>query len=103
MKILALDLGKFKTMACLYDSESLAASYGTIRTAPLVLHSLIAKHAPRAGCRLMLRRPSRARRIISMTGNGALATNSGPIIPERSLGRRLSPLPPGRHRKKPVR
>lgn len=46
MKILALDLGKFKTVGCLYDTESHAADYTTIKMTPFGIHNLIASHDP---------------------------------------------------------
>ena len=46
MKIVALDLGKFKTVSCCYDSQSAEASYEKIKTAPFVLHQLIARLCP---------------------------------------------------------
>ncbi len=35
MKILSLDLGKFKSVACIYDSQSAEHSFVTIPPAPL--------------------------------------------------------------------
>jgi len=46
MKILALDLGKFKTVGCVYDTDSQAADYATIKMVPFAMHNLIATHAP---------------------------------------------------------
>jgi len=46
MKILALDLGKFKSVGCVYDTESQATEYATIKMAPFAVHDLIATHAP---------------------------------------------------------
>ena len=46
MKILALDLGKFKTVACVYDTTTHKATYETIKMTPFGLHNLIASHEP---------------------------------------------------------
>ena len=46
MKIVALDLGKFKTVSCCYDTETLESSYEKFKTAPFVLHQLIARLGP---------------------------------------------------------
>ena len=46
MKILALDLGKFKTVGCLYDTVSHEVTYTTIKTTPLAMHSLVATDLP---------------------------------------------------------
>ncbi len=46
MKILALDLGKFKSVACHYDSETREAQYEKIKTAPMVIHQVIVRQAP---------------------------------------------------------
>ena len=46
MKIVALDLGKFKTVSCLYDTEASQSSYEKLKTAPFVLHQLIARLCP---------------------------------------------------------
>ena len=46
MKILALDLGKFKTVGCLLDTESTAVEYATIKMVPFAVHNLIASHRP---------------------------------------------------------
>ena len=46
MKILALDLGKFKTVACVYDTATHKATYETIKMTPFGLHDLIASHEP---------------------------------------------------------
>jgi transposase len=44
--ILGLDLGKFKSVACLYDPETRAARYHTIATDPDVLRGFLAAHRP---------------------------------------------------------
>jgi transposase len=46
MKILALDLGKFKTVACVYDTTTHKAIYETIKMTPFGLHNLVASHEP---------------------------------------------------------
>ena len=46
MKILALDLGKFKSVGCVYDTESQAKEYATIKMVPFAVHNLIATHMP---------------------------------------------------------
>lgn len=46
MIILALDLGKFKTVGCLYDTATHQASYSTIKMTPFAVHNLIATHTP---------------------------------------------------------
>ena len=46
MKILALDLGKFKAVGCVYDTESQATEYATIKMAPFPVHNLIVTHSP---------------------------------------------------------
>ena len=45
MKILALDLGKFKSVACDYDTETREAQYVKIKTAPMIIHQLIVRQA----------------------------------------------------------
>ncbi|MHC4295032.1 MAG: IS110 family transposase, partial [Planctomycetota bacterium] len=46
MKILALDLGKFKAVGCVYDTQSQATEYATVKMAPFTVHNLLATHAP---------------------------------------------------------
>lgn len=46
MKILALDLGKSKTVACIYQSSCLEHQYRTVRTGPSSLHDLIVDIEP---------------------------------------------------------
>ena len=46
MKILAMDLGKRKTVVCFYDSETSKASYRTIKTLAQEIHDLIAEYGP---------------------------------------------------------
>ncbi len=41
MKILALDLGKYKTVACDYQAETAAHNFATVATTPKGLHDLI--------------------------------------------------------------
>jgi transposase len=46
MKILAMDLGKNKTVVCIYDQKSGEHKYLTIRTSPRQVHDLIAEQEP---------------------------------------------------------
>jgi transposase len=46
MKILALDLGKFKAVGCVYDTESQVTQYATIKMVPFAVHNLISIHSP---------------------------------------------------------
>ena len=46
MRILALDLGKYKTVACVYDSETGAHRFVTIVTNAKALHDLLVDLAP---------------------------------------------------------
>lgn len=46
MKILALDLGKTKSVACIYESEGATHQYRTVRTGPSALHDLVAEIEP---------------------------------------------------------
>src|ERR1051326_393101 len=46
MKILALDLGKYKTMACDYEAETGRHQFATIPTNPKALHDLIVDREP---------------------------------------------------------
>ena len=46
MKILAIDLGKNKSVACVYEAETAAHRYMTLQSTPSVLHDLIAGEAP---------------------------------------------------------
>ena len=46
MKILALDLGKYKSVACDYEAESGRHRFTTIVTNPKALHDLIVDRAP---------------------------------------------------------
>ena len=40
MKILALDLGKFKSVVCHYDTETHEARYVKIKTAPRIVFEI---------------------------------------------------------------
>ncbi len=44
--ILAIDLGKFKSVACLYTAESSDPVFQTVQTRPQVFHDLITEHDP---------------------------------------------------------
>jgi transposase len=46
MKILALDLGKFKTVACEYEAETARHRFATVATTPQALHDLIVELEP---------------------------------------------------------
>ena len=46
MRIVALDLGKFNTVACLYDTQSLKHEFHTIGTTPKAFHDLFVEHGP---------------------------------------------------------
>ncbi|MCH8148795.1 MAG: IS110 family transposase, partial [Planctomycetes bacterium] len=46
MKILAIDLGKMKSVACDYESETAAHSFETARTEPAILEDLFRRHQP---------------------------------------------------------
>jgi len=43
-KIIALDLGKFKTVACVMDVASRAHAFETIEMSPADVHDLLARH-----------------------------------------------------------
>ena len=46
MKILALDLGKYKTVACDYEAETAEHNFATVATTPKALHDLIVDREP---------------------------------------------------------
>lgn len=46
MKILALDMGKCKTVWCMYQGDSIRPVYGKVATTPQVLHDLLVEHGP---------------------------------------------------------
>ena len=46
MRILALDLGKYKSVACDYEAESGRHRFSTILTNPKALHDLIVDREP---------------------------------------------------------
>lgn len=46
MKILAIDLGKFKSVACVYESAAGEHSFVTVSTKPGTIHDLLAAHRP---------------------------------------------------------
>lgn len=46
MKILALDLGKFKSVACVYDTHSLQHRFETVTSGAQALHDLLVEHEP---------------------------------------------------------
>jgi hypothetical protein len=41
--ILAIDLGKFKSVACVYDGGASSWRFETIETSPAAVHDLIAR------------------------------------------------------------
>ena len=46
MKIFAIDLGKFKSVACLYDDRTKDATYLKFDNRPDVIHDLLVEHKP---------------------------------------------------------
>ena len=50
MKILALDLSKYKTVACDYEAETAAHSFATVATTAKGLHDLIVDREPDRSC-----------------------------------------------------
>lgn len=46
MKIIAMDLGKNKTVVCFYDAESGKHRYQTVKTCPQQIHDLLVEHRP---------------------------------------------------------
>ena len=46
MNILAMDLGKSKTVFCDYDSETGEYKFGKVKTSPEQIHDLLAEKAP---------------------------------------------------------
>lgn len=46
MKILAIDLGKFKSVACVYEASSAEHTFTTIPTTPQSMHDLLAAQSP---------------------------------------------------------
>ena len=46
MKILAMDLGKNKTVVCIYDQKSGKHRYQKVMTGPQQMHDLIVEHKP---------------------------------------------------------
>mgnify|MGYP006286043597 CR=1 FL=1 len=46
MKILAIDLGKFKSMGCIYFTEGCETRFIEVATQPVMFHDLIVEHAP---------------------------------------------------------
>src|SRR5947209_8303632 len=46
MKILALDLGKFKSVGCVYDTSSLQHEYETVASTAQAVHDLVVEHEP---------------------------------------------------------
>ena len=49
--ILAIDLGKFKSVACMYDAKTAEHRFETMSTTPQALHDLIVEHEPERGVR----------------------------------------------------
>jgi len=46
MNILAIDLGKFKSVACIYDTHAGEHHFTTVATAPVAFHALLTEHQP---------------------------------------------------------
>src|SRR5687768_7759078 len=46
MKILALDLGKFKSVGCIYDTHSLQHRFETVMSTAQAFHDLLVEHEP---------------------------------------------------------
>ncbi len=46
MMIFAIDLGKFKSVGCLYDTDSKSATYSKFDNRPDVVHDLLVEHKP---------------------------------------------------------
>jgi len=46
VKILAIDLGKFKSVACVYESSTGEHSFVTVATKPGAIHDLLTAHEP---------------------------------------------------------
>src|SRR5260370_33197540 len=46
MRILALDLGKYKTVACEYEAETGRHRFATVLTTPKALHDLLVHREP---------------------------------------------------------
>jgi hypothetical protein len=46
MRILSLDLGKYKTVACEYEAENGRHRFATVLTTPKALHDLIVDREP---------------------------------------------------------
>ena len=46
MKILALDLGNYKSVACVYDVARLNHRFATVVTTPKGLHDLLVEEEP---------------------------------------------------------
>ena len=48
-RILAIDLGKFKSVACLYDAKSAQSVFQTLQTTPQSVHDLLVECVERGG------------------------------------------------------
>lgn len=46
MKILACDLGKFKTVVCIYETQDNSYEFVSIKTNPQEMHDLVVEHEP---------------------------------------------------------
>lgn len=53
-RILAVDLGKFKSVACVMEAADRSTAFETIETTPQTMHDLIAKHATPDPARTLL-------------------------------------------------
>jgi len=48
-RILAIDLGKFKSVCCDYDTKTQEHTFTTIPTTPAAVHDLIVERLPESG------------------------------------------------------
>lgn len=71
-KILAIDLGKFNSVVCLYDPATTQHSFVTIQTTPQAVHDLLVQHArPRKGAQ----KRGRAGSVSTLPFNGVAASH----------------------------
>jgi len=70
MKILAIDLGKFKSVACVYESTTGEHTFSTVSTKPGDLQDLFSKHRPeRVFIEFRLQRGASGRQTIPSAAN----------------------------------
>jgi hypothetical protein len=65
MKILAIDLGKFKSVACVYEATGGAHVFTTISTTPQAMHDLLVRETP---ARLVIEVGAAARWVQDLAG-----------------------------------